>query len=131
MLETAVVIDKQGRAIHWHVPPGRTVGSLPDSGDLWQVLWDARDTLSGVAHTHPGAGSPLPSREDVTTFAAVEAGLGVRLIWWIASSDHLAAFRHTGPDRYDYAAAAAPDHDPAWLPRLRALSGYDDTEVTS
>lgn len=125
MLETAVVIDNLGCAIHWHVPAGRTVGSLPDSSDLWDVLWTHRSTLLGVAHTHPGAGAPLPSLEDVTTFAAVEAGLGVRLTWWIASRDQLAAFRHAGPGKYDYTAAAVDERSPEWLARLRALSGYD------
>ena len=126
MLETAVVIDDQGHALHWHTPAGRTGGSLPDSGDLWEVLWTHRATLLGVAHTHPGAGSPLPSREDVTTFAAVEAGLGVRLLWWIASSDQLAAFRYAGPGKYDYSAVAVPEECPGWLAKLRALSGYEE-----
>lgn len=131
MLETAVVIDENQRPLHWHTPAGRTVGSLPDSADLWTVLWEHRGDLAGVAHTHPGSGAPLPSREDVTTFAAVEAGLGVRLIWWIASSDVLAAFAYAGPGKYDYAAVALPEDNPDWLPKLRELSGYDDTEVES
>ena len=82
MLEAAAVIDTTGSLIHWHVPAGRSAVSLPDSRSLWSVLWDSRDRLAGVAHTHPGTGRPVPSWEDLTTFSACEAGLGVRLSWW-------------------------------------------------
>ena len=101
-METAVVLDKRWQPIHFHAPTGRTSGSLPDSHDLWDVLWTNRAILLGVAHSHPGGGVPAPSHTDVTTFAAVEAALGVRLIWPIVTTDFAGAFVWRGPGPLDY-----------------------------
>ena len=72
-----------------------------DDGGVWALGESANDRaeslcslqapdftlpdLAGVAHSHPGGGIPTPSWEDLTTFAAVEDGLGQRLVWWIVS----------------------------------------------
>jgi len=120
MMEAGVVIDRDGEPIHWHVPAGRTAGSLPDSRELWDVLWSNRDRLAGVAHSHPGGGIPGPSHEDVTTFSAVELALGRRLDWWITSADAVVVLRWQGPDKYDYRAERV-DPEPAWTARLRLL----------
>ena len=85
MMETALVFDRQGKTLHWHEPPGRSGGSLPDSPDLWAVIWDNRDQLGGVAHTHPWKGPAAPSHTDVTTFRAIEQGLGSLLLWPIVT----------------------------------------------
>jgi hypothetical protein len=85
-IEAGVVLDKKGECLHWHLPQGRSVAYLPDSRLLWWVFWDLRHRLSGFAHSHP-SGVYYPSHEDLTTFAAVEAGLGMRLDWWIVSDD--------------------------------------------
>lgn len=120
MLETAVVVDAEGGVIAWHEPARRSAASIPDSRDLWLVLWDHRDRLGGLAHSHPGGGQPRPSTEDLTTFAACEAGLGRRLSWWIATTDACVRFVHAGPGRFDYA-PAAPLPTP-WLDELRSRS---------
>ena len=52
MIETAAVFDLKGNVIHWHLPLGRSGGWLPDSRDLWTILWNNRENLGGVAHTH-------------------------------------------------------------------------------
>ena len=121
MIEAGVVIRMDGRPLHWHLPQGRTGGSLPDSRTLWDILWDNRDTLLGFAHSHPGSGVPGPSQTDVTTFAAVEAALGHRLDWWITSSDKLIILRWTGPGRHDYGALPVW-REPVWVKELRRLS---------
>lgn len=123
MIEAGVVVDRSGNALHWHLPEGRTAGSLPDSRTLWEVFWDAfkADTLLGFAHSHPGSGVPSPSYSDVTTFAAVEAALGRRLEWWITSADHVVLLRWSGPDKTSYSAAIVAE-EPAWLTELRRLS---------
>ncbi len=126
MIEAGAVIGLKGEVIHWHLPPGRTGGSLPDSGDLWEVLWEHRTNLLGIAHSHPGGGVPGPSPEDVTTFSAIERALGKKLKWWIASSDHVAVFQWVGPDKYNY--AGSPVLAPAWTYQLRELSHYYHTQ---
>lgn len=124
-METAVVLNRNWRPIHFHTPAGRTGGSLPDSHDLWEVLWTNRASLLGVAHSHPGGGIPAPSHTDVTTFAAVEAALGVRLIWPIATSDFVGAFVWKGPGPHDYVEweqRLKTEHLRAWVHELLRLS---------
>ncbi len=91
--EEAVVIDIEGHAIHWHCPRGVSGGAIPDSRELWDVLWDNRSSVAGVAHTHPFDGPAYPSLTDLTTFEAVEAGLGRRLVWWIVTFTEVGVFR--------------------------------------
>ena len=123
MIEAGVVVDKSGQPMFWHLPPGRSAGSLPDSRPLWDVIWEAfnADTLLGFAHSHPGSAVPGPSYSDVTTFAAVEAALGKRLDWWITSSDHVVLLRWSGPDKISYRATIVTEA-PSWAAELRRLS---------
>ena len=90
MIETAMVFDRDGRVLRWHRPSDATGVSLPDSRSLWEVLWDARADVAGVAHTHPWGGVAHPSHEDLTTFWAIDRALGRALIWPVLS---------TGPGR--------------------------------
>jgi len=123
MNEAGAVISREGLVLFWHLPEGRTAGSLPDSRTLWQVIWETfkNDTLCGFAHSHPGSGIPGPSYSDVTTFAAVEAALGKRLDWWITSSDRVILLRWSGPDKISYCATIV-DEAPSWVNELRLLS---------
>lgn len=130
MIETALVFDRSGETLYWHLPPGRSRVSLPDSRALWEVLWNARAELGGVAHTHPGGGPALPSAIDLGTFAACEAGLGKRLVWVIATRDQEAHLGWTGPGRLDYR-EVTPSLEIKELARLRELSGLTvDKEET-
>ncbi len=81
MMEVALVFDLNGNTIHWHEPPGRSGGSIPDTRSLWDILWENRERLGGVAHTHPWDGPAYPSHTDLTTFDAIERGLGKHLLW--------------------------------------------------
>jgi hypothetical protein len=127
-IETGVVVNLKGEPIYWHLPPGRIAGYLPDSRSLWDVLWDNRNDLMGFAHSHPGSGFPGPSMEDLTTFSAVERGLGRRLLWWICTKDQVLTWAWDGPDKYHYAAVLdseynyEPQVNPGWLEELRRLS---------
>lgn len=116
-----MVIDTKGDVVHIHLPQGRSGGALPDSSLLWEFLWAHRNDLSGVAHSHPGSGIPGPSFTDLTTFAAIEDGLGARLTWWITSSDHSVCLKWSGPGRLDYAQQNC-NPEPAWMPELRRIS---------
>lgn len=126
MREAAVVVGL-GKALYWHLPIGRTASALPDSQALWAFLWDHRSVVEGVAHSHPGKGDPHPSMEDLTTFSALELGLGRRLSWWITSEDRLVKVRWVGPDTYAYRVESTTEH-PEWLDRLRTLSKEDSDE---
>jgi hypothetical protein len=120
-MEAGVVLNRVGRPLFWHLPEGRTWGSLPDCHLLWDVLWRNRQEISGFAHSHPGRGLPAPSTEDVTTFAAVEAALGARLDWWITSETHLVLARWVGPREHAYRTCTMTE-EPTWAAPLRAVS---------
>lgn len=121
LTEIALVVDLDDAPLHWHLPPGRTAVAIPDSRELWDVLWTHRNRIGAVAHTHPGGGVPVPSREDLSTFAACEAGLGRRLQWWIVTRDHARCFRWCGPDRHEYGTCTATG-EPDWIEALRSES---------
>lgn len=127
-IEAGVVVSKGGKPIHWHLPPGRNAGYLPDSPDLWSVFWENRQEVLGFAHSHPGSGQPSPSWEDLTTFSAVEQGLGRRLVWWITSRDYWVYCYWAGPGPHDYSVnplGLSGGHlVPSWLEELKGHSNF-------
>lgn len=122
-IEAGVLVNLDCEPIYWHLPEGRHVGGLPDSRELWEVIWKQRDDLLGFAHSHPGGGEPIPSREDLTTFAVIESALGKRLVWWIASEDDFVELCWVGPDRLDYRKGPCM-YEPQWMSELRLLSRF-------
>jgi hypothetical protein len=86
MKEVALVFDKDGRALYWM--DGSSGAAIPDSSSLWDILWAHRKTVGGVAHTHPWDGPSSPSGTDITTFAAIEKGLNLRLVWPVITMTH-------------------------------------------
>jgi hypothetical protein len=116
-----VVVDRDEVPLYWHLPPGRSAGSLPDSRELWDFIWANREHIMGFAHSHPGSGIPSPSEEDLTTFSAIDLALGRRLSWWITSSDRVVIVMWSGPDAYDYVLESL-DYEPGWVAELRRLS---------
>ena len=86
MKEVALVFDKDGRAIHWM--DGASGAAIPDSRSLWEVIWENRKIIGGVAHTHPWDGPTGPSGTDLTTFNALERGLNLSLVWPIITMTH-------------------------------------------
>ena len=123
MIETALVFDDRGLVIRFHLPLGRTSTYIPDSRDLWKVMWKYREILGGVAHVHPWDGLGGPSETDVTTFAACEAGLGKRLIWPIVTFTHITFCVWMGPGRLDYGTQQGiPAFRVEGIDRLRELA---------
>jgi hypothetical protein len=130
--EAAIVLDLGGRVTLSHLPPGRSAVSLPDSTYLWDHIWRTRLHVGGVAHLHPGSGEPHPSREDVTTFAAIERGIGRRLRWWISSAD-MTVRLEWGTYAHGYVTRELwrfRDGEPPWVHFLRGL-GDDRTRVST
>lgn len=126
-IEAGVLVDHKGEPIYWHLPENRSGGALPDSRQLWDVIWENRGQVLGFAHSHPGTGEPGPSYEDVTTFSAVEKALGKRLAWWITSQDQFIELAWRGPHPLRYEKAPVL-YTPSWLERLRAESEYMDSK---
>jgi len=87
MKEVKLVFGHEGQTLRWH-DTGATGGFIPDSRPLWEYMWEHRPAakggtglFAGFAHTHPWSGAASPSQTDVTTFRALEQGLG-GLFWW-------------------------------------------------
>jgi hypothetical protein len=95
MVEMAMVFTRGGHPLFWLGPKGCTNGSVPDSSILWDRIWRDRHVIGGVAHTHPWLGITSPSHTDITTFAAIEAGLGKRLYWPIVTMTHVEFFQYS------------------------------------
>lgn len=119
MFEVAVLIDLDHSPIYWHEPLKSSV-EIPDSVDLWSQIWANRNSLLGIAHSHPGTGIPQPSTTDLTTFSAIEAALGQRLLWWITSDNILSEFQWTGKSKTSYKGNIIGST--AWIQELRQRS---------
>lgn len=130
MKEVAVVIGYEGKDLFWI--SGLSSVAIPDSQDLWQAIWENRDKVNIVAHTHPGKGHyPRPSSTDLSTFRAIEAALGRCLWWWILNEDHCIILRRwedEEPGDYDLVEFEEDDmatmigDNAEWVKRLRELS---------
>lgn len=49
--------------------------ALPDSRARWEAIWEHRDVLEAIVHSHP-VGPAAFSAEDESTMAAVDSALG-------------------------------------------------------
>lgn len=127
-IETGVVLDLDNKPIFWHCPQNRGTAILPDSRELWDVIWENRANISGFAHTHPfHCGAPAPSGTDITTFIAIEKALGKRLDWWILSLDNVCLVKWLGPDEKVYVRYTTEGPEPEWAVELRKLSELSET----
>ncbi len=128
-MEDAAVVARDGTVRYWHSPENRAYAALPDSPELWDVIWGSREEIEGIAHTHPGEGYPVPSRTDLTTFEAVEKGIGRRIKWWILSAN-LSVLLEWNPENpgYDVTSFLFPEHEPPWMRDLRRRS-YPDAVI--
>jgi hypothetical protein len=124
-IEAGVLVGRNGRPLYWHMPRGASVVELPDSATLWDVIWRFRHVSEGFAHTHPGRGVPEPSNTDLTTFAAVEAGLGRRFIWWVLSEDK--AISVSWDSTMEKYVSGAALENAGWMRTLRMLSLSGDS----
>jgi hypothetical protein len=128
MMEAGVLLGPNNSVIHWHTPNSRSGGALPDSRDLWDIIWENRAIVTGFAHTHPGSGAPGPSYTDTTTFAAIEAALGKHLNWFILSSDSqvICLFDNEKGTygRYIITVELNTPMDLEWMSKLREFSNY-------
>src|SRR5262245_36603862 len=69
---------------------------IPDSRERWEIIWQYRNEITEIAHSHPGELLDF-SHEDLTTMEAVEAGTGKTYIWSIVT-EHGFLSRSKGHD---------------------------------
>jgi proteasome lid subunit RPN8/RPN11 len=129
-VETAAVVWDD-ETVSLHRPEGSSAAAIPDTQSLWDVVSEGKERVSGIAHTHPGRGYPAPSDEDLTTFRAIEKGLGRRIKWWILTSNRsvLLEWSGHGISGYGLREAVPREREPAWMDELRRAS-YSEVELS-
>ena len=86
---------------------------IPDLHERWEAIWEHRNEITEIAHTHPGDFLDF-SHEDLTTMEAVEAGTGKAFTWSvITAKGFLSRKGHQDLNRQDA---------PWWLQFIRELS---------
>jgi len=86
---------------------------IPDNHERWETIWNHRQEITEIAHTHPGNFLDF-SHEDLTTMEAVEAGTGKTFTWSIITKSGFLSRKGGG----DQPRADAP----WWLELMRTLS---------
>jgi hypothetical protein len=80
--EVCFLIGKGG-AILWSDASDSPV-ALPDSRSRWEAIWDNREHLEVIAHSHP-IGPAAFSAEDVSTMEALDAALGKSMQYMVVA----------------------------------------------
>lgn len=120
--ECAALIGKDDEVLLWHKPQLSTATYIPDSASLWRSIWAHRDVITGVAHTHPCADAAWPSATDLSTFDALELGLGRKLTWWIVTLAEVVTVQRAEDLRQGWVVSASLTDIPRWVTALRTLS---------
>ena len=89
--------------------------SIPDERERWEIIWQHRDEITEIAHSHPGEFLEF-SHEDLTTMEAVEAGTAKTFTWSIVTETRLLSRRNEKEQ--------LREDSPWWIGLIRRLS-YD------
>lgn len=112
MREVCILLSADG-AILW-ADASTSPTLLPDSRTRWEAIWEHRERLAAIAHSHPHGPSAF-SAEDESTMAALDDALGRRLTYYVVSPQK--TISRTGDDKTE----TIPD--PWWAALLRLASG--------
>ncbi|CAN5193429.1 hypothetical protein BH09MYX1_BH09MYX1_57600 [soil metagenome] len=112
MREVCFLIGTDG-SILW-ADASTSASALPDSRERWEAIWQNREQLSEIAHSHPGV--PLGfSAEDESTMAALTQALGRALRFSVVAPNGVVV-RQNGVD-------VVVEKEPWWAGLLRMASG--------
>lgn len=106
------LIDRDGVVIRREV--GESAASIPDSRARWEAIWEARENIGEIAHSHP-VGPLAFSSEDETTMLALESALGRKLVFSVVAPSGMIR-RQEGLDHI-------VSSEPGWVEELRRISG--------
>lgn len=94
--------------------------ALPDSRTRWEAIWEHRDELEAIVHSHP-VGPSAFSQEDESTMAAIDAALGKAMHYCVvAPRVTISRTGLEGPIKH-------LDPEPWWAYLLRLSSGMKGT----
>lgn len=110
--EVCFLIGKGG-AVLW-ADAGDSPVALPDSRSRWEAIWDNRDHIEVIAHSHP-VGPAAFSAEDASTMEALDAALGTSIQYMVVAPR--VTISRTGTTDQE----VSPE--PWWVALLRLASG--------
>ena len=93
---------------------GASAHAVHDSRSRWEWIWENRERIFEIAHSHP-LGPLAFSEEDETTMQAIQSGLGKPLVFSVVAPEGL--LRRVGGKDERVA------DEPSWATTLRTLSG--------
>jgi hypothetical protein len=102
----------RGGAVLW-ADTSTSAAVLPDSRARWEKIWELKDELEEIAHSHP-AGPLGFSHEDETTMSALASALGRPLRFSVVAPEGMVA-RQGGAD-------VRVEQEPWWAALLRDAS---------
>lgn len=113
--EVCFLISHDG-AVMWADASDSPV-ALPDSRDRWEAIWQLRDELAEIAHSHP-VGPSAFSAEDESTMEAIDSALG-RAVRYSVVAPGAMIVRAAGE-------TFPIDPEPWWAGLLRLASGMTE-----
>lgn len=118
-VEVFALIGADGEILY--LDRGESAVAIADSRARWEAIWERRDALALLAHTHPRG--PLAfSAEDDTTMQALAVALGRELVFVLVAPNGV--LRRVQPATGE--PPTAPDEpvlpEPAWAEELRRKS---------
>jgi hypothetical protein len=118
--EVFFVIGKDG-AILWSDASGSPV-ALPDSRARWERIWELRDSICELAHSHP-IGPLAFSHEDETTMAALVSALGRPIVFSVVAPGGMIRSQLENDGAVPAPMPEPVLEEPWWTSLLRAASG--------
>jgi len=113
MREVCLLIGRGGAVLY--ADASNSPSALPDSRTRWEAIWDHRDELEVIAHSHP-RGPAAFSAEDESTMTAIDDALGKSMQYCVVAP------KVTITRRGD-AATTILDPEPWWAALVRLASG--------
>jgi hypothetical protein len=120
MREVFFIIGRKS-AVLWS-DVGASAAALPDRRERWDAIWQMREEIEELAHSHP-AGPLGFSHEDETTMEALSAGLGRPLCFSVVAPRGTIR-RQNGTD-----VVVGLEDEPWWASLLRRASGMGEEET--
>ncbi|MFO0612025.1 MAG: hypothetical protein U0414_05535 [Polyangiaceae bacterium] len=110
--EVFFLIDVDGVVLHREASDSPI--AIPDARSRWEIIWENRERVGEIAHSHP-IGPLAFSREDETTFEALESALGRELVFSVVAPDGMIRRQADRDERVEC--------EPSWAAELRLASG--------
>lgn len=113
MREVFFIIGKDDIVLHEEASTSPI--ALPDARSRWERIWELRDEIVELSHSHPLG--PLGfSDVDESTMAALESALGKKIVFSVVAPE--ATVRRDLDGKTSIVAV-----EPPWAARMRELSG--------